>query len=67
MASQGTKSGTVSRDGFRPQIHPPIITTHAKLITVVQLNGSSKEVYSTSGSLPDPCCGYTENVRHSPR
>ena len=41
--SQGTSSEIVFYDGFRPQIHPPIITTHAKLIMAVQLNGFSKE------------------------
>ena len=65
-ASQGTNSGIVFHDGFRPQIHPPIITTHAKLIMAVQLNGFSKEVYSINGNPPDPFCGYTESVRHSP-
>jgi chromosome segregation ATPase len=64
-ASQGTNSEIVSYDGFRPQIHPPIITLHAKPITTAQLNGFSKEVYSISGNLLAPSCGYTENVCYS--
>src|ERR1700677_887265 len=32
-ASQGTSSEIVSYGGFRPQIHPPIITLRAKPIT----------------------------------
>jgi seryl-tRNA synthetase len=61
-ASQGTSSEIVFYDGFRPQIHPPIITSHAKLITTAQLNGFSKGVYSISGNLLAPSCGCTENV-----
>jgi hypothetical protein len=64
-ASQGTSSEIVSCDGFRPQIHPSIITSHAKPITTAQLNGSSKEVYLISGNPLAPSCGYTENVCHS--
>jgi hypothetical protein len=64
-ASQGTSSEIVSYDGFRPQIHPQIITLHAKLITMAQLNGFSKGVYSITGNLLAPSCGYTENVRYS--
>jgi hypothetical protein len=63
--SQGTSSETVFHDGFRLQIHPPIITTHAKLITTAQLNGFFKELYSINGNPLDPSCGYTENVRYS--
>jgi hypothetical protein len=48
-----------------PQIHPPIITSHAKPITTAQLNGFSKEVYSIGGNLLAPSCGYTENVCYS--
>ena len=55
----------VFRDGFRPQIHLPIITLHAKLITTVQLNGFSKKVHSINGNPLAPSCGYTENVRYS--
>jgi hypothetical protein len=62
-ASQGTSSEIVFRDGLPPQIHPLIITTHAKLITLVQLNGFIKAVYSTNGNPLDRSCGYTENVR----
>ena len=64
-ASQGTSSEIVSYDGFRPQIHPPIITFHAKPITTAQLNGFSKEAYLISGNRLAPSCGYTENVRYS--
>ena len=63
--SQGTSSEIVSYDGFRPQIHRLIITLHAKPITTAQLNGFSKEVFSISGNLLAPSCGYTENVRYS--
>jgi uncharacterized protein YoxC len=63
--SQGTSLEIVSYDGFRPQIHPPIITLHAKPITTAHLNGFSKEVYSIDGSRLAPSCGYTENVRNS--
>jgi hypothetical protein len=62
--SQGTSSETAFYDGYRPQIHPPIITLHAKLIIVVQLNGFFEEVYSVDGNQPAPLCGYTENVRY---
>ena len=65
-ASQATNLEIAFRDGYRLQVHPPIITTHAKHITPVQPNGFSEEVYSTNGNLPDLSCGYTENVRHSP-
>jgi uncharacterized protein YoxC len=64
-ASQGTSSEIVSYDGFRPQIHPSIITSHAKPIITAQLNGFSTEVYLISGNLLAPSCGYTENVCHS--
>ena len=63
--SQGTNSEIVSYDGFRLQIHPPIITLHARPITTAQLNGFSKEVYSISGNLLAPSYGYTENVCYS--
>ena len=63
--SQGTSSETVFHNGFRPQIHPPIITTHAKLIITAQLNGFFKERYSINGNLLDPSCGHMENVRYS--
>ena len=63
--SQGTSSATTSYVGFRLRIHPSIITSHPKLITMVQLSGSSKAVFSTNGSLGSPLvrfCGYTGNV-----
>jgi hypothetical protein len=62
--SQGTSSEITFYDGYRRPIHPPIITSHAKLITTVQLNGSFKAVYSVNGNQPAPSCGYTENVRY---
>jgi hypothetical protein len=62
---QVTTSEIVYYDGFRPQIHPPIITSHPKLITMVRLNGSFKAVYSINGNLLTPSYGYTENVRYS--
>ena len=52
-------------DGFRHQIHPPIITSRAMLITTVPLNGFFKVVYIINGSLLAPSCGYAENVRRS--
>ena len=61
-ASQGTSSEIVSYDGFRPQIHPPIIISHAKPITTAQHNGFSKEAYSISGNLLAHSYGYTESV-----
>ena len=64
-ASQGISSEIVSYDGFRPRIHPPIITSHAKPITTAQLNGFSEEVYSVGGNLLALSCGYTENVGYS--
>src|SRR6266852_792924 len=63
--SQGTRSEIVSYDGFRPQIHPPIITLHAKPITTAQLNGCSKKVYLIIGNLLALSWGYTDNVRYS--
>ena len=65
MASQEINLEIAFHDGFRPQIHPLIITTHAKLTTTVQPNGFFKEVYLINGNLPDPSCGYMENVRYS--
>ena len=43
-SSQGTSSESVLFDGFRPQIHPPVITAalHAKSITAAQLSGFFK-------------------------
>ena len=62
-ASQEINSEIAFHDGFCPQIHPPIITMHAKLTTPVQLDGFFREVYSVNGNPPDPSCGYMENVR----
>jgi hypothetical protein len=64
-ASQGTNSETISYGGFRPQTHPPVITSHAKPITTAQLDGFSKELYSISGNLLARSCGCTENVCYS--
>jgi hypothetical protein len=52
-------------DGFRHQIHPPIISSHAGLITTVQLNGLCKGEHSINGNLLTPSCGYVENVCYS--
>ena len=62
-ASQGISSGIVFCDGFRPQIHPLIITLRSKLSTMVPLNGFFKAVYSINGNPLTPSYGYTENVR----
>jgi hypothetical protein len=62
-SSQETSSEIVLYDGFRPQIHPSIITLRPKLTTTVQLNGFFKAVYSVSGSPLTPSYGYTESVR----
>ena len=62
IASQGTSSEIVSCDGFRPQIHLPTITLHAKPTITALLNGFSTDVYSISGNLLAPSCGCTENV-----
>jgi archaellum component FlaC len=64
-SSQRHSSEIIFYDGFHPQIHPPIITSHAMLITTAQLNGFFKGVYSINGNLLAPSCGYTENVRYS--
>jgi methyl-accepting chemotaxis protein len=64
-ALQGISSKTVFSDGFPPRIHQSIITSHPKLITVVQLNGFFKAVYSINGDQLTPSYGYTENVRYS--
>ena len=61
-ASQGATSEIVFYDGFRPQIHPQIIISHAKPIMTAQLNGFSKELHSTAGNLLVPSCGCMENV-----
>jgi hypothetical protein len=63
--SQGISSEITFFDGSRPQIHPPIITLHAKLITMVPLSGFFKEVYSINGSPLTPFCGCMENVCYS--
>jgi hypothetical protein len=62
---QGTTSKIIFYDGFRPQIHPSIIMSHAKLTTTVQLGGFSKAVYSNNGNPLTPSCGYTGNVGYS--
>ncbi len=64
-ASQGISSGTTFFGGSRPQIHPPLITLHAKLVTTVPLSGFFKEVYSINGSPLAPSCGCMENVCYS--
>ena len=64
-APQGNNLEKAFHDGFCPQTHQSITTTHAKLTIPVQLNGFSKEVYSIDGNPPDPFCGYMVNVRYS--
>ena len=64
-SSQETSSEIHIYDGFRHQIHPPIIMLHAKLITTVELNGLFKGEYSMNGNLLAPSCGYVENVCYS--
>jgi hypothetical protein len=64
-SSQETSSEIVFPNGFRPLIHPPITTLHAKLSTTVQLNGFFKTVDSINGNPPTLSCGYMENVRYS--
>jgi prophage DNA circulation protein len=63
--SQGINSKIVFYDGFHPQIHQSIITSHPKFVTTARLNGSFKAVYSINGNPQTPFCGYTENVRYS--
>jgi uncharacterized protein YoxC len=65
IALQGTSLKTVFYDGFPPQIHQSIITSHPKLIITVQLNGFFKAVYSVNGNPLSPSCGFMENVRYS--
>jgi hypothetical protein len=60
---QGTSSEIVFYDGYRPQIHPSIITLRIKPITTIHLNGSFKEESSINGNRRAPYYGYTENVR----
>ena len=62
---QGPSLERIFYDGFRPQIHPPIITLHATFITTVQLNGFFKEPYSINGNPLGLSCGYMESVRYS--
>jgi uncharacterized protein YhaN len=62
ISSQAISLEITSYDGSRLQIHLPIITSHAKFITTVRLNGFLKEVYSINGSLLARSCGCMENV-----
>ena len=62
ISSQATNSEITFFDGSRPQIRPPIITSHAKLITMARLSGFFKEVYSINGNPLVPSCGCMENV-----
>jgi hypothetical protein len=59
---QATNSEITFFDGSPPQIRPPIITSHAKLITMARLSGFFKEVYSINGSPLARSCGCMENV-----
>ena len=61
---QGSSLEKIFCDGFHPQTHPPIITSHATLITTARPNGFFKELYSINGNLLAPYCGYTESVRY---
>ena len=61
---QVTISKTVFYDGCHSQIHLSIIISHAKLVTLLQLNGFSKKVYSMNGNLLVRCRGYMGNVRN---
>ena len=61
-ATQGISLETTFYDGFRRQIHPSIITLHARFITRVQLDGFFKGVYSMNGKPPVLSCGYMGNV-----
>ena len=65
MALQGTSSQIVFYDGYRPQIHPSIITLHVKLITAIHLNGSFKEESLINGNRRAPYYRFMENVRYS--
>ena len=62
--SQGTSSKTTFYDGYRPRIHPPIITSHVMLVIMVEPNGFFGAACSINGSQPAPSCGYTESVRY---
>jgi hypothetical protein len=50
-------------NGSHLQIHPSTIILRARPITAVQLNGSFKEVFLTSGNPMVPSCGYMASVR----
>ena len=60
--SQGISSAIIFYDGFRLQIHPEITISHPKLITMAQLNGFFKAIYSMIGRLLVPSCGFMESV-----
>jgi hypothetical protein len=62
-ASQGISSEIVFSDGSHLLILQSIITSHPRLVTMVQPNGFFKAVYSINGNPPAHFCGYTENVR----
>jgi hypothetical protein len=51
-------------DGFRLQIPPPPITSHAMLITTVRPYGSYKVAYSINGNLAVPSAGYMARMIH---
>ena len=63
--AQGISSEIVSYDGFRPQIHPLIIASPPKPITMVLPNGFSKAKYMIDGNPLVLSCGYMESVCHS--
>jgi hypothetical protein len=62
---QETSSGITFFDGFRLQIHLPIITLHQKSVMTVQLSGFFGVVSSTSGNPLVPYCGFMANVSTS--
>ncbi len=63
--TQGISSEIVFYDGFRPQIHPSIITLPPKLITPVQPSGFFEATYLINGNPLVHSCGYMESVCNS--
>jgi archaellum component FlaC len=64
-STQGNSSEIVFYDGFRRQIHPSIITSPPKLITMARPNGFFKGAYLINGNQLVHSCGYMESVCHS--
>ena len=61
--SQGTSLYNYFDPGSLPPIRPQITTLRKRLSTVGQQRGYFKARSLSNGSLPDPYCGSTENVR----